>query len=140
MKSIIVTILIWVLLLSCSTDDSLEREDFPQTWVLVKMTGQIPNCEKVGDEMEWQEFYVLNNDGSFVKNRARNGVVTEVTGVFSLFENLNQTFYELVFTTDNDIISSCSQGVETLWLVDSVTINSTWLNCDGPGLEYKLEE
>jgi len=134
MKSIIVTTLICIIIISCSTN-----EGFPQKWKMVKMAGQLPNSEKVGDEMEWQEFYLLNKDGSFTKNRDRDGIITEVSGVYTLLEEPNETFYVLTFNTTNDINGSCSQGVERLSLIDPTTIKGTWNICDGPGTEYELE-
>lgn len=141
MKSIFITVLLCILANSCSNDDSLDTNVFPQKWNLVKMTGQIPNSETVGEEMEWQEFYILKQDKSFVKNRERDGITIEVSGTFELIEERNETLFELNFNNDNELIGSCLQGtIETLRLIDQKTIIGTWQACDGPGLEYKLEE
>lgn len=40
--------------------------------------------------MECQETYRLNADGIFLKSRDRDGVVTEVLGMYNLINNSNE--------------------------------------------------
>ena len=105
------------------------------------MTGQIPNSETTGIDMEWQEFYLLNSDRTFIKSRERNGVLTEEPGSFS-FEDLSDGKYlVLTYEADNDIIGNCTSDLKEVLMVKSETrMLSTWSACDGPGLEYKRIE
>lgn len=102
------------------------------------MTGQIPNSETTGIQLEWQEFYLLNSNGTFTKSRERSGIFTEKSGTF-VFKNLSdEKFLELNYKSYNSIIGSCtSEPRETLWLKSETKLQGTWANCDGPGLEYE---
>jgi hypothetical protein len=77
---ILFLILIGVLF-SCNKNDDTDKEteEFGN-WILVEMNGSIPNSETTGSDMEWQEIYSLNTDGTFQKSRDRDGSVTKVFG------------------------------------------------------------
>jgi len=73
------TIIVAFLFIFCScTKDTVETvtDDYHGKWTLVKMSGSMFNSETVGTAMDWQEFYLFNNDGTFTKSRARNEVKT----------------------------------------------------------------
>lgn len=144
MKYLTLLLLFLCFLSACNKeedDDNFDIDEFPQKWELVKMTGQIPNSETTGDKMEWQEYYRLNLDSTFTKLRERNGEVVEASGNF-VFEELSDGEYlVLSYKTDNILIGSCSNNLEeVLWLKSETKMTSTWLACDGPGLEYKRTE
>jgi hypothetical protein len=141
MKNVIFISLLVCIFLSCTKDDEFDFEKYPQKWQLIKMTGQIPNSETTGADMEWQEFYLLNSDRTFIKSRERNGVLTEEPGTFS-FEDLSDGKYlVLTYEADNDIIGNCTSDLKEVLMVKSETrMLSTWSACDGPGLEYKRIE
>ena len=145
MKSILSTIILGILAISCSKNDSYDIIVFPQKWKLIKMTGSFPNSETTGDKMEWQEFYIFNKDKSFIKNRESDGINTEVSGTYELVEDsdftlLGETLYELTFNNNNTLIGSCFQGAVEKLRVDPTSIKNTWEACDGPGLEYERIE
>lgn len=137
------TILIGLLIFSsCQIDDEFNPTQYPQKWQLVKMTGQIANSETTGNAMEWQEFYLLNSNGTFTKSRERNGLLMEESGTFT-FKNLSEEkFLELIYASDNELIGSCysSELKESLWLKSENKLMGTWSECDGPGLEYERTE
>lgn len=123
---------------SCSEKVKFDSLQHSQKWQLQKMTGMMPNSEKTGADMDWQEIYIFNADHTFVKSRDKNGIIVTATGVFEL-KNLppDGDFFELTFTTNSDIIGSCyDKPYELLWLKSKDRLVSTWQNCDGPGLEY----
>ena len=96
------------------------------------MSGNIQNSVKMGDEMTWQEFYLLDANGTFIKHREQDGLVMKVSGSFSFEENSDGKYLKIKNRTDNKIIGSCSKQEE--WLVfDSNRLRSTWWACDGPG-------
>jgi len=153
MKNLLVTFLAICTLLSCSKQEDLDQnqlapkqvvfdaEKYPQKWQLVKMNGSIPNSETTGAAMEWQEYYLLNSDGTFKKLRERDGALTEVSGTY-VYEDLKDGKYLiLTYGANNSLIGSCtsSELKETLWLKPGNKLWSTWSYCDGPGLEYQGE-
>ena len=136
MKKLFPVLLLFVLV-SCSKDKSLNSSSFPQKWQLVKMTGQVPNSETTGENMDWQEYYQFNSDGTFTKHRDYQGETYEATGTFLSTNQNGDTYFELDFNTDSPIIGSCDgPGMEVLWLKSSDQLINTWQNCDGPGMEY----
>ena len=128
---------------SCSKDnDTLESRDltlndFPQTWKLIKMTGSLEGSESVGPEMAWQENYVFNSDGTFLKTRITEGESESASGSY-VFENDNQSFI-LDYDQINSIIGSCNSDAEEhlYFNEDSKILLSNWWACDGPGLFYE---
>jgi len=128
-----------VLFCSCSSDN-LESisTDYQGKWELYKMSGRIADSETMGTAMEWQEYYSFNPDGSFIKSRTRNGIKTEISGSYTISRLQDESFFELSYKTDSEIIGGCyGNNKEELHILPNVTLSSTWKNCDGPGLEYK---
>jgi hypothetical protein len=135
-KSIIFTLLI-VTSYSCS---KFNIDEFPQKWQLVKITtDQVPNAPVwTGTDMEYQEFYLLNSNGTFLKSREKDGSTTEASGSFVLKENEGEKYFELIFNfADDPLIGSCNPGKEVLLIKTEKTIVGTWSYCDGPILEYQ---
>ncbi|MFN8254943.1 MAG: hypothetical protein U0W24_04590 [Bacteroidales bacterium] len=137
MKKIIFTLLLTGTLFSCSDEFNYYLGRYPQKWQLVKMKGELPNSERTGADMDWQEFYLLKSDGTFTKQREEDGIQTEAHGTFTLTNNE----IELVYDTNCLIIGSCSGNqTESLLIKSSVKLVGTWSYCDGPELEYKRVE
>ncbi|TLP82648.1 hypothetical protein [Maribacter sp. ACAM166] len=83
--------LLIVTILSCSYPDDfgLESTEFvyaEQKWGLIKMTGSFVGSESTGDEMDCQESYLFTPNGTFIKSRIRDEVVTECNGTFEVIE------------------------------------------------------
>jgi hypothetical protein len=126
---------------SCSKEDQKTTQaSDQQRWQLVKMTGSMIHSETTGKDMSWQEYYLLNSDGTFLKSREQNGQVKEATGTYT-YTTLNEEKYiQLTYKSGADLIASC-MGVkqqEQLYIVFTDKIVGTWSWCDGPGLEYQL--
>lgn len=143
MKSFLFTLIFASALLSCSSDGDPRIEETKlgegvQRWQLVKMSGNVKNSETTGSKMEWQEYYLLNPDRTFIKSRNRNGVTTEATGIYSYVTIADEVFLEFLYTTENELIGSCvsSSLTESLVVTDDQLV-STWWACDGPGLFYE---
>jgi len=102
------------------------------------MSGSIPNSEALGADMEWQEFYLFKNDGTFTKSRVRNEVKTTFSGTYTIKNSPNTRYLELTYPKDSELIGSCYGNLkEELYFSASTTLSSTWRNCDGPGLDYE---
>jgi hypothetical protein len=123
---------------TCTGDDELEPDQFPQKWQLVKMTGEMVNSESTGDDMDWQEYYILKSDDTFTKFREREGLLSEASGTFEFANTLEVKYLELSYPRENELIGNCVQEPrERLVLESDDILLGTWSACDGPGLEYK---
>ncbi len=107
MKKLSAIFILITTLFSCSKDDQNSLKNYEGQWSLTQMTGSIPNSETTGSEMEWQEFYLLNTDGTFKKSRERNGALTEVSGTYKLINSSNENLLEFIYESENDIIGTC---------------------------------
>lgn len=147
MKKLILILFVICSIVSCSKDDDLKEEQafdiekYPQKWKLVKMTGSWTNSVSTGKSMEWQEYYLLKSDGTFIKHRDHDGTISEVSGTFSIVNSEDDKFVQLVHETDNEIIVNCySDQTESLWLKSENELRGTADACDWPKLEYKRVE
>lgn len=146
MKKQILFLMIIGILFSCNKNDDGNNDDNLETeiigkWKLIQMTGNIPNSETTGTEMEWQETYQLNTDGTFQKSRNRDGIITEVSGTYNLVDSSNERFIEFIFDDESEIIGSCYSNLkEEMFFQSDNTFSSTWSACDGPGLKYEKED
>ncbi|WP_396636642.1 hypothetical protein [Maribacter sp. R77961] len=144
MKNIILLIVICIGLFSCTSSEDLETGEVDllyavQKWQLIRMSGSFENSESTGSNMEWQEFYVFNPAGSFVKKRERDGIVSEATGTFILaeYDNDDMDYLELTYTSGENLIGSCNGDRTEILVFRSVNdLSNTWQACDGPGLDY----
>ena len=124
---------------SCSDElDCCTIEGGEQKWELVEMTGSLTASTTTGDDMDWQEYYLLNtNTGTFIKSRTRDELETYVSGTFSINTAEEEHYIELTYTSDNDIIANCTGDlIEVLIIESENTLKGTWDSCDGPGLKY----
>ncbi len=135
----IVFIFMVVILFACSKEDTSNvNEELIGTWKLIEMSGNMTNSTTTGSDMDWQETYLLNSNGTFQKSREENGDITEASGTYSLNNSSNETILELIFNDESDIIGSCdSELKEDIVFQSENTLSSTWKYCDGPGLTYK---
>ncbi|SKB31075.1 hypothetical protein [Maribacter arcticus] len=137
-----------LVLFSCSNEDDfgLESTQFvfsEQKWELIQMTGNYKGSKTTGDDMAWQEYYVLNPAGTFEKSRTRDEVVTVANGTFEVveFENDTEHYLLLTFESGEELVGNCGDGLNELLVYKSATkISSTWQACDGPGLDYVLSK
>lgn len=124
---------------SCSKDTvAIDGEDYHGKWTLTKMSGSMVDSETTGPAMEWQEFYLLNANGTFTKSRKRNAINTTISGTYTTSNHPDGIYFELTYPNDSEIIGSCYGNLkEELYISEDNILSSTWKNCDGPGLEYK---
>jgi hypothetical protein len=138
MKKQILFLMIIGILFSCSKNDINLDNQIIGNWKLIQMSGNIPNSETTGTEMDWQENYLLNTDGTFQKSRNRDGVITEISGTYQLINNSTESLLELNFNSESEIIGSCTSNTKETMNIQSETIFlSYWNACDGPGLRYE---
>tara|TARA_R110000764_G_scaffold86942_2_gene167739 strand:- start:159 stop:608 length:450 start_codon:yes stop_codon:yes gene_type:complete len=148
MRKIAASALVLLTVFSCSNEDDfgLESTQFvfsEQKWELIQMTGNYKGSKTTGDDMAWQEYYVLNPAGTFEKSRTRDEVVTVANGTFEVveFENDTEHYLLLTFESGEELVGNCGDGLNELLVYKSATkISSTWQACDGPGLDYVLSK
>lgn len=139
MKSTFLIFIAFALLISCSGTDVIESQPGSQgKWELVKMSGRTLNSETSGTDMEWQEFYLLNDNGTFTKSRTFASNTSQSTGTYKTNTNGTENYIELTYSSQSDIIGSCYGNLkEELYYDTTDVLVSTWQNCDGPRLEYR---
>lgn len=139
MKRLTIVVVFLSVFSSCTKDtEETTTTDYHGKWTLVKMSGSMLNSETSGTAMEWQEYYLFNNDGTFTKSRVRNTVETKATGTYTTIHYHHEKHLELTYPIDNDIIGNCSGDLkEDLYFAANNTLSSGWSACDGPGLEYQ---
>ena len=119
-------------------EGSTTAANYHGKWTLVKMSGSMFNSGTTGIEMDWQEFYLFKNDGTFTKSRTKNAVKTAVSGTYTAKNNADGLYLELTYPKESELIGSCYGNLkEELYFPDARTLSSTWKNCDGPGLDYE---
>ena len=102
------------------------------------MSDSIPNSETTGTKMAWQETYLLNIDGTFLKSRNRDGVTIEASGIYHIIYLYDGKYLEFTFNNENEIIGSCYSNLKEEMFFQSKSIfSSTWLACDASGLKYE---
>ena len=141
MKTLFLILLTTCSILSCTKDESFDNEQYPQKWTLTKMTGSFINSESTREDMEWQEYYILKSDGTFIKHRERDGIYSDASGTYSIINIDNEKFVDLIHEIESEIIANCyANQTESLWIKSEKKLIGTWNACDGPGLEYKRVE
>ena len=136
MKKGLLLLAVVILLSSCNSDDDSNGNIFGN-WVLTTMYGGTPNITLTGTDMEWQESYQLNTDGTFLKSREHDGIITEASGTYVIYVSQDGQSLELFFDNDSEIIASCNNLIEYMIFQSETSFNSTWLACDGTGLSYE---
>ena len=140
MKKITLLFLFLATLLSCSSNDISTSKDYQEKWQLTQMTGRMANSETTGSNMEWQEFYLLNANGTFTKSREKNKVVTQISGTYRLVNSSNGNILQFTYSSESEIIGSCSSLLkEEMYFQSENIFFSNWQQCDGPGLKYEKE-
>lgn len=147
MKKLIFLLLAVSVLQSCAIDDLSKAEEFSATgrWDLVRMSGSVPNSTQTGSDMEFQEFYILKGDGTFIKSRTEDGVVTTVSGTYEISDPMPGEYAHLIhkeITMKHELrshlLATCYANSleEDLFFTPDLIMVSNYKACDGPGLEY----
>ncbi len=140
MKNIFAIILFVFFLTSCTNDDEIDPSLLPHKFVMVSMSGMVPNSERTGDDMDWQEYYIFDSDSTFLKSRTEGDKTIEEEGIYKTKIMVDGEYMLLSYPKESEIIGSCQhQPSETLFIIDRDHLRNTWGACDGPVLSYKRE-
>ncbi len=110
----------------------LSKEEFPQEWQLVTMSGMLANSETSGEDMMYQETYRFSPDNTFTKIRQNNDEEVEASGTFEhVSTGTGEEYYKLSYTEENELIENCDGGKgEWLLLDQEKTLRGTANACD----------
>ena len=134
MKKQILFLMIIGILFSCNESEN----KITGSWKLIEMTGNNQNSESADNEMEWQETYQVNTDGTFLKSRNTDGVTITATGTYNILELPDGKYLEFTYNNKSKIIGSCSSNLkEEVFFQSKNIFTNTWIACDGPSLKYK---
>jgi hypothetical protein len=127
------------ILMACSTDKEIDNGQCAQKWQLTSMSGNIANVPpSTGDDMEWQEWYLLYANNTFTKTRTRDDVTTEEGGTYAIVTLSDGNYLELTYHSENNLIGNCTaDSKELLRKYSDDKLTGTWSACDGPGLIYE---
>ncbi|WP_323756964.1 hypothetical protein [Roseivirga sp.] len=141
MKNLIFAFLILLISFSSCSEELdccvIEIEESEQKWVLTEMTGSFSSTVFTGNDMDWQEYYLLNtNTGIFIKSRTTDGVETSASGTFIVNATEEEHTIELTYPSDSELIANCTGDLIEVLIIEENTLKGTWDPCDGPGLKY----
>ncbi len=139
MKNLLLAFSLVVLFNSCNTDDKRPASiGYEGKWKLTRMSRSSFSSDiKTGDAMDWQEFYILKNNGTFTKSRQQDGELTSIEGTYIVSYAADYNVITLTYTSENAIIGSCIPLSEQLLVLSNNLVKSAWQACDGPILEYE---
>ena len=140
MKKIYFIAVIIGILTSCSDENEIEYGNYSEVWGLTKMIiNSVDGETTIGEDMEWQESYILNSDGTFIKSRWLDEEKIQANGIFKYKNVGGENYIEFTYNVDNELIGNCTSELKEklLFNEEEHMLKSTWQNCDGPELEYK---
>ena len=141
----ILLILTTALVLSCSDDESKTADlktpvEEPLRLELIGMSGQMRNSETTGEEMQWQEYFLLKKQMNFEKVHLEDGAEVKSTGTFEIEMINGDKYLKFTHDTKNKAYGNCTgDKVELLRYTNSNELKGSWSACDGPGLFYKFQ-
>lgn len=120
----------------------LSVENLPQKYKLVQMSSMMVNSETSGDDMPYQETYLLNEDMTFLKSRKQEGVTTSASGIFKKIVNdYGENLLIFTYTSDSNLIENCLNNYEErLRIVEDDNLNGTANACDHPSKLYEKDK
>lgn len=117
----------------------LIKEEYPQEWKLISMSGMMQNSGTSGEDMDYQETYRFLPDKTFSKIRIKNNSSTEASGTFSIIRTGGgEEFFKLSYPEENELIENCTGGREELLIIDQEkTLRGTANACDHLSKTYR---
>lgn len=134
-----------LLCIACSGDDNgmiHEVQKYSFQLQLVSISAGNSNKPAIkGKNMEWQEYYLLYPDSTFLRSRTRGTSSIIENGTFAREDHNGKQFLVLTYPEDSRLQGDCTSKVkEYLYMATNGNYLNTWGACDGPVLEYKVIE
>ncbi|HET7360353.1 MAG TPA: hypothetical protein VFI78_00300 [Salinimicrobium sp.] len=147
-NSTIIFVLI-ALIYSCTTDpiESTEKDltgiSVTGKWKVIKATHSMSCEEKPDTILPFQESYLLNGDGTFVKTRIENEDTLTVSGTYAFVEGTQayksaDYYIKLKHPSESTIIVNCENSLnEYLFFTEDQNLKNNANACDRMYLEYQ---
>ena len=138
MKMSVVLFLILLAVTGCQSDSDDEVADLlsdssEERWELVKSISGWTNEVQEGDALTYRDFYVFNDDSTFVKSNTEGDTVTGTYRHVTTEEE--RLALELTFPRSSVLRNSCIAEQEYIFIQGNSLINDV-RPCDGPQLFY----
>jgi len=126
---------------SCSNEEEANApivDANSEKWELVQTTIPFTGVETTGLDMQWQEYYILNTNATFLKFRDWEGEVKEASGTYLTKTMEDKEFLELTYAIGEELIATCTgDNKEQLTYTKGGFLRGNWDACDGPVLVYE---
>jgi hypothetical protein len=145
MKNLFLISSLVFLLFSCSKEDEIELKfdinQYPQKWELKRILGTFPVFERTGDDMDWQEYILLNSDTTYTRYREQDELTTQVSGTCEL-KKLGETIRLLLnYESNNPFSGSCyRKNFESFSFQSETKLTGGCPFLDGAIYEYRRVE
>ena len=137
MKYLAAYTLMLLSLSACIDDVENVEEQFPQQWQLIRMSGTYNEGWKTGAELDYQEFYLLNPDSTFLKSRLQDGLRISAYGTFSIRDIDDDTYFVFSYSEENEITGLCGSSLtEEALILNGSYITESAPACESPILTY----
>ena len=135
---------------SCNQDDKEPEFSVTGYWTLKQIIPSWPINNYDGEASDFDEKYIFNHDGSFIKfSNQPNGmgrkldVPVQALGTYELIpasHSNEEWLYELRldFDTNLEMVANCGElNVEYLFITRAnQLVNTSWTACDGPSFVF----
>jgi hypothetical protein len=150
-SAFLIGVVILLGLASCNQDEKEPENYIYGYWNLVAITTQFQSSEIDKSQLDFEEKYVFNQDGTFIKLTTHSKdtgeklqVPMQALGSYTfrpyMAGNENLLYeLELHYDTNPEMAVNCGGdgSMEAMvFTVDKQLINSTWAACDGPYFIY----
>lgn len=127
-----------------SKDDvvaDLSVKNLPQQYKLIQMSSMNVNSETNGENMPYQETYLLNEDMTFIKSRKQDNITLSASGTFKkIINDYGENLLIFTYTSESELIENCSNNYEErLRFVEEGNLTGTANACDHPSKLYEKE-
>lgn len=147
-KSLILVLFFAFTFFACNQDDKDPQFNILGYWNITAVTNSWTGEVIAGDQINFRERYIFNDDGTFIKfsdkNHKYGQPLEESTQALGLYEMMpiedirNVLELKLTFETNAGMAASCGGNVEYLILTrENKLMNNSWAACDGPGFIYQ---
>lgn len=133
---------------ACNQDDKDPQFNILGYWNIATVTNSWTGEVSSGDQINFRERYIFNDDGTFIKFSDKNHKYgkpleesTQALGIYEIIpseNNRNALDLKLTFETNVGMAASCGGNLEYLILTkENKLVNNSWAACDGPSFTYQ---
>lgn len=135
-------------MISCNQDDKDPDVNILGYWNIVSVNRNWSSEMKPDENIDFQERYIFNDDGTFIKFSTKNQIsgktFLEPIQAFGIYEinpiTDTDNLFEVILTFETNVVlaSNCGSDAEYMILTkDNKLVNNSWVACDGPSFVYQ---